>query len=94
LKERDGVSEMIESKQEVSKDLEKVLLALEQLEKEVLVFRSERARVCHKLVFAEVISYNKSNLEHMEQNESRKQNRQQSIHKRRENCEYGNLRNV
>ena len=32
-------------------------------------------RVPRNLVFAEVISYNKANLEHVEQNESRQQGR-------------------
>lgn len=50
----------------------------EQLEKEMPTLRSERARACHDLAFAEVISYNKTNLERVEQNESR----QQSIHRR------------
>lgn len=56
----------------------------EQLEKEVPTLRNERARVCHYLAFAEVISYNKVNLERVEQNESRQQNRQQGRTKRRE----------
>ena len=56
----------------------------EQLEKEVLTLRNERARVCHDLAFAKVISYNKVNLERVEQNESRQQNRQQGRTKRRE----------
>ena len=56
----------------------------EQLEKEMPTLRIERARVCHDLAFAEVISYNKDNLERVEQNESRQQNRQQSRVKRRE----------
>ncbi len=51
----------------------------EQLEKEMPVLRSERARACHDLAFAEVISYNKANLERMEQNENRQQNRQQTV---------------
>ncbi len=41
--------------------------------------RSERARACYDLAFAEVISYNKANLERMEQNESRQQDRQQAV---------------
>ena len=45
----------------------------EQLEKEMPTLRSERARACHDIAFAEVISYNKANLERMEQNESRQQ---------------------
>ena len=56
----------------------------EQLEREVPTLRNERARVCHDLAFAEVISYNKVNLERVEQNESRQQNRQQGRTKRRE----------
>ncbi len=56
----------------------------EQLEKEISVLRSERAKACHDLAFAEVISYNKANLERVEQNESRQQNRQQGKTKRRE----------
>jgi len=51
----------------------------EQLEKEMPVLRSERVRVCHDLAFAEVISYNKANLERVEQNENRQQNRQQTV---------------
>jgi hypothetical protein len=51
----------------------------EQLEKEMPVLRSERARACHDLAFAEVISYNKANLERVEKNESRQQNRQQTV---------------
>ncbi len=35
--------------------------------------RSEKARACHDLAFAEVISYNKANLERVEQNENRQQ---------------------
>ncbi len=46
----------------------------EQFEKEMPTLRSERARACHDLAFAEVISYNKANLERVEQNESRQQN--------------------
>lgn len=53
----------------------------EQLEKEMPTLRSERARACHDLAFAEVISYNKANLERVEQNESRQQNRQQTVSK-------------
>jgi len=45
----------------------------EQLEKEMPTLRSERARACHDLAFAEVISCNKTNLECVEQNESRQQ---------------------
>ncbi len=56
----------------------------EQLEKEVPTLRSERARACHDLAFAEVISYNRANLERVEQNESRQQDRQQGRTKRRE----------
>lgn len=56
----------------------------EQLEKEVPTFRSERARACHDLAFAEVISCNRANLERVEQNESRQHNKQQSRTKRRE----------
>ena len=48
----------------------------EQLEKEMPALRNERARACHDLAFAEVISYNRSNLERVEQNESRQHNRQ------------------
>ncbi len=47
----------------------------EQLEKEMPLLRNERARTCHDLAFAEVTGYNKSNLERVEQNESRQQNR-------------------
>ena len=56
----------------------------EQLAKEVPTLRSERARACHNLAFAEVISYNKANLERVEHNESRQQDRQQGRTKRRE----------
>ena len=56
----------------------------EQLEKEMPLLRSERARACHDLAFAEVISYNKANLERVEQNESRQHNRQQERTIRRE----------
>ncbi len=69
----------------------------EQLEKEMPVLRSERARACDDLAFAEVISYNEANLERVEQNESRQRNRQQTVSrtvgrtKRRKNCEYENL---
>ncbi len=56
----------------------------EQLEMEVPKLRSERARACHDLAFAEVISYNKANLERVEQNESRNHNRQQERTIRRE----------
>lgn len=51
----------------------------EQLEKEMPELRSERARACHDLAFAEVISYNRANLERVEQNESRQQDRQQTV---------------
>ncbi len=37
------------------------------------VLRNERARACHDLAFAEVIRYNKANLERVEQNEGRRQ---------------------
>ena len=56
----------------------------EQLEKEISTLRNERARACHDLAFAEVISYNKANLERVEQNENRQHNRQQSKTKRKE----------
>lgn len=56
----------------------------ERIEKEMPTLRSERARACHDIAFAEVISCNRANLERMEQNESRQQKRQQSIRKRRE----------
>lgn len=46
---------------------------LKQLEKETKVLRSERARACHDLAFAEVISYSIANFEHVEQNENRQQ---------------------
>jgi len=49
----------------------------EQLEKEMPTLRSERVRACYDLAFAEVISYNRANLERVEQNESRQQDRQQ-----------------
>ena len=45
----------------------------ERLEKEMPTLRNERARACHDLAFAEVISYNKANLERVEQNEGRQQ---------------------
>ena len=48
----------------------------EQLEKEMPALRNERAWACHDLAFAEVNSYNRSNLERVEQNESRQHNRQ------------------
>ncbi len=51
----------------------------EQLEKEMPALRSERTRACHDLAFAEVISYNKANLERVEQSESRQRNRQQTV---------------
>ncbi len=47
-----------------------------------------------------MISYNKANLERVEQNESRQQNRQQTVSKtvgrtkRRKNCYHENLRNI
>ena len=55
-----------------------------QLEKEISALQSERARACRDLAFAEVISYNKANLERVEQNENRQHNRQQSKTKRKE----------
>ena len=62
----------------------------EQLEKEVPTLLNGRARVCHDLAYAEVIRYNKANLECVEQNESRQKNRQKSRTKRgRRNCDYG-----
>ncbi len=51
----------------------------EQIEKEIPALRSERARACHNLAFAEVISYNQANLERVEQNKNRQQNRQQTV---------------
>ncbi len=45
----------------------------ERLEKEMPTLRNERARACHDLAFAEVISYNKANLERVGQNEERQQ---------------------
>lgn len=53
----------------------------QQLEKEMPELRIERARTCHGVVFAEMISYNKSNLDRAEQNENRQQNRQQTVNK-------------
>ena len=65
------VSKIIENNNIVSKDLEKALQALKQAKAPPL--RNERASVCHDLAFAEVISYNKANLERVEQNEGRQQ---------------------
>jgi len=57
----------------------------EQLEKEMPVLRGEQARACYDLAFAEVIrSYNKANLERVEQNKRRQQDRQQGRTKQRE----------
>ncbi|MCM1561655.1 MAG: MobA/MobL family protein, partial [Butyrivibrio sp.] len=53
----------------------------EQLEKEMPTLRNERARECHDLAFAEVIGYNRANLERIEQNENRQQDRQKSVNK-------------
>lgn len=79
------MSENTETKQTEEKITPKAWkMEREQLEKEVPTLRNERARVCHDLVFAEVISYNKANLERVEQNESRQQNRQQGRTKWRE----------
>ena len=44
----------------------------------------ERTRTATELAYAEVISYNRENLERELQNESRQRNRQQSRTKRRE----------
>lgn len=55
-----------------------------QLEKELPVLRNERAVECQDLAVAEVISYNRRNLERIEQNENRKMNRQQGIMKQEE----------
>ncbi len=58
-----------------------------KLEKEMPELRQERARACHDLAIAEVINYNKANLERLEQNESRQRNRQQGMTKRKEEKE-------
>lgn len=61
----------------------------EMLEKEMPELRNERARMCHDLAVSEVISYNKTNLERLEQNERRRGQQQpeheQGIQKRRKN---------
>ena len=61
----------------------------EQLEKEMPELRGERARACHDLAVSEVISYNKTNLERLEQNEHRRGQRQpdheQTTQKKRKN---------
>ena len=55
-----------------------------QLEKEISALQSERARACRDLAFAEVIIYNKSNLERVEQNRSQSRNRQRERARHRE----------
>ena len=47
-----------------------------------ILHKNERAGTCHNL--AEVVSYNKDNIERVEQNESRQHDRQQSRTKQRE----------
>nr|WP_300868468.1 hypothetical protein [uncultured Acetatifactor sp.] len=88
---------MIESKNDTSKNLEKALQALEQgIDREPTIhigavanalerkgIQTERGNI-NRLAYAEVISYNKKNLERELQNESRQHNRQQSKTKRRE----------
>ncbi len=63
---------MIETEVEVNKDLEKALQIL------------EHSKIATELAYAEVIIYNKKNLERKLQNESRQYNRQQGRAKRRE----------
>ena len=58
---------------------------IQSLQSECNSIGKEQTKNATELVYAEVISYNKKNLERELQNESRQQNRQQSkIHKRRE----------
>ncbi len=69
----------------------------EQLEKEMPTLRSERARACHDLAFVEVISYNKANLERVEQNRADGRlsaGQLAGLSGRRKNCEYEKLRNI
>ncbi len=49
-------------------------------EHELAMYENTRADL--KLLLAEVINYNKANLERLEQNESRQRNRQQGMTKR------------
>jgi len=114
---KDEVSEMIESKNGASRNLEKALQALEQAKQRVANEKKkqnekkrkaenhhkyimggiivkyfpeynsisrEKSKTATELAYAEVISYNKKNLERELQNESRQQGRQENMAKRRD----------
>ena len=49
-----------------------------------MLYRLPQTEIATELAYAEIISYNKKNPEREIQNESRQQNKQQSITKRRE----------
>ena len=57
---------------------------IQSLQSEYESISKEKSKTATELVYAEVISYNKKNLERELQNESRQNNRQQSRTKRRE----------
>ena len=64
---------------------------IQSLQSEYNRIGKEQTKTTTELVYAEVISYNKKNLERELQNESRQHNRQQSRTKRREEKFSGNL---
>ena len=57
---------------------------IQSLQSEYDSISNEKSKTAIELAYAEVISYNKKNLERELQNESRQQNRQQGRTKRRE----------
>ena len=57
---------------------------IQSLQSEYDSIGKEQTKTATELAYAEIISYNKKNLERELQNESRQQNRQQSRTKRRE----------
>lgn len=60
---------------------------IQSLQAEYDSISREKSKTATELAYAEVISYNRKNLERELQNESRQHNRQQSRTKRRKNCD-------
>ncbi len=63
---------------------EKITAEIQSLQSAYDSISREKSKTATELAYAEVISYNKKNLERELQNESRQHNRQQSRTKRRE----------
>ncbi len=76
--------EMRERLQNPLEQGEKITAEIQSLQSAYDSISREKSKTATELAYAEVISYNKKNLERELQNESRQHNRQQSRTKRRE----------